>query len=70
MQMKHHENPMSPLFGDDSILKDFEEFEKLRIDLIDEIEIINKRLKHAKDMRKIKKATLKNMIVAEEEEEY
>lgn len=46
MDNKGHEKPISPLIDDDSILKDFEEFEKLRVELIDEIEGVNVKLKH------------------------
>lgn len=44
------------------IMKDLEEFEQLRISLIDDIMMINKRIKHKKDMKVIKKEAMKNMI--------
>ena len=43
-------------------MKDTEEFEQLRMDSIDAIEKINKKLKFKKDLSKIKKEAMKNMI--------
>jgi hypothetical protein len=43
-------------------MKDHEEFEKLRIELHEDIICINKKIKYAKDLKKIRKATMQNMI--------
>ena len=44
------------------MMKDNEEFEQLRGNSIDEIEYVNKKIKHSKGLKKIKKATFGNMI--------
>ena len=43
-------------------MKGSEEFEQLRLQLIDEVIMINKKLKYKADFKKIKKETMKNMI--------
>ena len=44
------------------MMKDNEEFEQLRLKSIDEIEYVNKKIKHSKGLKRIKKATYGNMI--------
>lgn len=44
------------------ILKDLEEFEQLRQEVQDEIHILNKRIKHKRDIKIIKREAMKNMI--------
>jgi hypothetical protein len=44
------------------MMKDCEEFEQLRLQHIDDVIALNKKIKHKKDMKKIKKATMKSMI--------
>ena len=39
-----------------------EEFEKLRQELIGEMYMLNKKIKHKLDMKKIKKEAMKNMV--------
>ena len=42
--------------------KDMHEFEQLRRELIEETFMLNKKIKHKYDLKKIKKEALKNMV--------
>lgn len=44
------------------MMKDNEEFEQLRMQHIDDVIGLNKKIKHKNDMKKIKKEAMKNMI--------
>lgn len=44
------------------MMKDQEEFEKIRQELNEDIQKLNKKIKYQRDLKKIKKETFKNMI--------
>ena len=58
----NHEKTFGLVLDEEHSMKELEEFEQLRLTLIDEIIMINKKLKYKADFKKIKKATMKNMI--------
>ena len=47
---------------DEFLIKDNKEFEETRLSLISKIEEISKMVKHQRNMKKIKKECMKNMI--------
>ena len=63
-QLNHHKEKES--FPNETememVMKDNEEFEQLRIANIEEIISINKKIKYKKNIKKIKKEAIKNMI--------
>ena len=60
-QLNHSEKLPSSYVDQETLMKDNEEFEKLRIDFQEDIIQINKKIKQIKDIKFIKKAA-KNMF--------
>jgi hypothetical protein len=57
-----HKNPLVQLLSQAQILKDSEDYDKLRCSLIQELDKINKKIAYKKNLRKIKKEVMKDMI--------
>jgi hypothetical protein len=59
---QHGQNP-SKASHFEQMMKDQEEFEQLRLQSCDEIAtVVNQRIKSSRDLKKIKKEALKNMV--------
>lgn len=58
----NHEKAFGYTIDEELDLKEQQEFDQLRLTLMDEILVINKKLKYKADLKTIKKATMKNMI--------
>ena len=58
----NHEKNFGCHKDEETNLKEMEEFDQLRLQMVDEVIMINKKLKYKADFKKIKKETMKNMI--------
>jgi hypothetical protein len=54
--------PQFPMIDEELAMKDLEDFDSLRKDLVSEVSMISKKLKHKIDIKKIKKEAMKSMI--------
>eukprot|EP00347_Sterkiella_histriomuscorum_P001022 403373639 len=61
-QLSKNDKIMSQSVDQELMLKDLEDFEQLRVSMIEDIEVVNKRLSYKKNLKIIKKAAMKFMI--------